>query len=160
MNERRQHSRIAVNCWASLRHPLLGVYTAAVEEMSSGGMSLRLDEKSYFFVMMEVDVRFHGENWDDSMPPVTAQVVRIDDLHVALRFPESCGESWVCPLEEEFDMLWGDTEELTSPALLNQAGAETATPSRWFRSSENNRATETAPQRSAPYIGRIESGLP
>lgn len=160
MNERRQHSRIAVNCWASLRHPLLGIYTAAVEEMSSGGMSLRLDEESYFFVMMEVDVRFHGENWDESMPPVTAQVVRIDNLHVALRFPESCGESWVCPLEDEFDMLWGDTEELTTALPLNHSEAEPASNSRGLRSSENSKVKETVPQRSAPYIGRIESGLP
>lgn len=88
MKERRQHQRTAINGWASLQHPLLGTITAEVEDISAGGMSLRLDDDRNFFVMMELDAKIHAGAVNDSLPPVTVQVVRVQRQRVGLRFQE------------------------------------------------------------------------
>jgi hypothetical protein len=61
MKDRRVHRRVEVDFWASLNHPLLGTITADVQDMSVSGLSLTLDEDIDFFVMMELDIRIHGE---------------------------------------------------------------------------------------------------
>lgn len=90
MIERRRHKRVSVDFWVSLSHPLLGVATAEIQNMSSGGLSVTLDEEIEFFVMMELEARIHGEGWDDSMPSLPVQVVRILGREVALSFLDDC----------------------------------------------------------------------
>lgn len=109
MIERRQHRRIEVDYWASLRHPLLGAVTADIQDMSSSGFSLTLDEEMKFFVMMELEVRIHGEGWDESMPSLPVQVVRVQHREIALRFLDSCEDFWMPPAEEEFSLPYTDS---------------------------------------------------
>lgn len=94
MIDRRRHSRVEVDYWASLKHPLLGTVTGEVQDMSISGVSLKLDEDIDFFVMMELDVRLHGEGWDASMPSLPVQVVRVQQREIALQFLDSCEDIW------------------------------------------------------------------
>lgn len=94
MIERRTHRRIPVDFWASLKHPLLGTVTAQIRDMSVRGVSLILDEEVNFFVMMELDVKIHGEGWDETMPSLPVQVVRVQHKEIALRFLDSCEDFW------------------------------------------------------------------
>jgi hypothetical protein len=110
MIERRQHKRVEVNFWASLKHPLLGTATGEIREMSISGLSLTLDEEMGFFIMMELDVRIHGEGWDDSMPSLPVQVVRVNQREVALRFLDSNEDSWVPPFIDELGLDLPDFE--------------------------------------------------
>ena len=102
MIERRKHRRVEVNFWASLKHPLLGNVTAEIQEMSASGVRLTLDEEMNFFVMMELDVRIHGDGWDDSMPALPVQVVRVDGREVALRFLDNCEDFWLPSADDDF----------------------------------------------------------
>lgn len=101
MIDRRRHKRVSVDFWVSLTHPLLGVATAEIQNMSSGGLSVTLDEETEFFVMIELEARIHGEGWDESMPSLPVQVVRILGREVALRFLDNCDHFWTS-LSEEF----------------------------------------------------------
>jgi hypothetical protein len=101
MIDRRRHSRVEVDFWASLKHPLLGMVTGAVQDMSISGVALKLDEDVNFFVMMELDVRLHGEGWDDSMPSLPVQVVRVQQREISLQFLDSCEDIWAP--ENNFD---------------------------------------------------------
>lgn len=94
MIDRRQHRRVEVDFWASMKHPLLGTITCSIEDMSSTGVSIRLDEKIGVFVMMELDIRIHGEGWDPSAPSLPVQVVRVNERRVALKFCESFEHIW------------------------------------------------------------------
>jgi hypothetical protein len=100
MIERRQHHRIPVDYWASLKHPLLGSVTGDIQDMSTSGLSLTLDEETSFYVMMELDVRIHGDGWDATMPPLPVQVVRVEHREIALRFLDSCDDFWL-PRDDE-----------------------------------------------------------
>ena len=102
MNERRAHRRVEVEFWASLNHPLLGTITGDINDMSVSGLSLTLDEDLNFFVMMELDVRIHGEGWEKTAPALPVQVVRVKDREIGLRFIEICDEYWAPPPETEF----------------------------------------------------------
>lgn len=104
MNERRAHRRIDVDYWASLNHPLLGTITGDVNDMSVSGLSLTLDEELRFFVMMELDVRIHGEGFEKTAPSLPVQVVRVKDREIGLRFIELCEDYWTPPLVSEFDL--------------------------------------------------------
>lgn len=86
MIERRRDTRIDVDFWASLKHPLLGTVTGEVQDMSTSGALLTLDQQVNFFIMMELDVRIHGEGWHDSMPTLPVQVIRVNQRKIALRF--------------------------------------------------------------------------
>ena len=102
MLERRRHKRVPVQFWISLSHPLLGVVTGQVNEMSHGGLSLSLDEDVSLFTMMELDARIHGVGWDESMPALPAQVVRVRNREVAMRFMDVDEENWeMSYLEDE-----------------------------------------------------------
>jgi len=101
MIERRRHKRVPVQFWASLSHPLLGVVTGQVHEMSHGGLSLTLDEDVGFFPMMELDARFHGEGWDESMPALSVQVVRARHREISMKFLDVDEESWEFSLLED-----------------------------------------------------------
>jgi hypothetical protein len=120
MIERRLHRRIEVEFWASLRHPLLGSVTADIQEMSSSGFSLTLDQEMNFFVMMELDVSIHGQGWDKSMPSLPVQVVRVQGREIALRFLDSCDDFWMHVEEDEYELpftdsiLYDDGDEYTS----------------------------------------------
>jgi len=92
MIDRREHKRVEVDFWASLNHPLLGTATGEIQDMSTSGVSLTMDEEMSFAVMMELDVRIHGEGWDDTMPSLPVQVVRIMHREIALRFLDDCEE--------------------------------------------------------------------
>lgn len=109
MIERRQHRRIEVDYWASLRHPLLGKVTADIQEMSSSGFSLTLDKEMKFFVMMELDVQIHGEGWDSSMPTLPVKVVRVENREIALRFLDSCEDFWMPPVDEDINLPYTDS---------------------------------------------------
>ena len=94
MIERRTAKRVEVNFWASLKHPLLGTVTGEIQDMSISGVSLTLDEELNVFVMMELDVKIHGEGWDETMPSLPVQVVRVKHREIALQFVDSCEDFW------------------------------------------------------------------
>ena len=87
--------------WASLTHPLLGVVTGTIQDMSNGGVSMVLDGEMNLFVMMELDVRIHGEGWDETMPSLPVQVIRIQKREVAFRFLDVSEDFWGLPYEDE-----------------------------------------------------------
>jgi|TARA_B100000315_G_scaffold241433_1_gene262310 hypothetical protein len=99
--DRRQHQRIEVGYWVSLKYPLLGTITGDIKDMSVSGVSLLLDEEINFFVMMELDARIHGEGWDESMPSLPVQVVRVSQREVALLFSESLEDCWTPPEDDD-----------------------------------------------------------
>ena len=104
MRERRRHKRVEVEFWASMRHPLLGTITCNIEDMSISGVSIKLDEEVDFFVMMELDVRIHGDGWDDAMPALPVQVIRVNDRNIALKFLDNCEDIW-SPEEDELEYV-------------------------------------------------------
>ncbi len=108
MIERRQHQRVEVDFWASLKHPLMGTVTGNIQDMSISGVSLTLDEEMNFFVMMELDVRIHGEGWDDSMPSLPVQVVRVRKREVALKFVEPVEDYWTPSHDDDYDITIHD----------------------------------------------------
>jgi len=110
MKDRRIHRRVAVDFWASLDHPLLGTITADVLDMSVSGLSLVLDAEISCFVMMEFDLRIHGEGWDDSMPALPVQVMRVKKRQVGLRFLDHCDDCWQPPPEVDFQSNLNDVE--------------------------------------------------
>lgn len=81
--------------WASLKHPLLGTVTGDIHDMSVSELSLTLDEEMIFFVTMELDVRVHGEGWDDSLLALPVQVVRVQNNEIAIRFLDACDDYWM-----------------------------------------------------------------
>ncbi len=102
MMERRREKRVEVDYWASLNHPLLGTITCSIQDMSVSGVLLKLDEEMNFFVMMELDIRIHGDGWDNTMPALPVQVVRVDAREIALRFLDSVEDSW-SPPDDDLD---------------------------------------------------------
>ena len=60
-------------------------------------MSIKLDEDVKLFVMMELDVKIRDEGWDESMPGLPVQVMRVDKRDIGVQFIESCEEIWVLP---------------------------------------------------------------
>ncbi|GAB5497922.1 MAG: hypothetical protein PsegKO_02330 [Pseudohongiellaceae bacterium] len=112
MIERRHQNRVAVDYWASLKHPLLGTMTANVSNLSVSGVALVLDEEVDCFVMMELDVRIHGDGWDDSMPALPVQVVRVQGRQVALRFLDSHVDELAMPIEQQFGFSLADTGDI------------------------------------------------
>ena len=65
--------------------------------MSVSGVSIKLDEGVKLFVMMELDVKIRDEGWDESMPGLPVQVMRVDKRDIGVQFIESCEEIWVLP---------------------------------------------------------------
>lgn len=112
MIERRQHNRVAVDYWASLKHPLLGTMTASVSNLSVSGVALELDKDIDCFVMMELDVRIHGDGWDDSMPALPVQVVRVQGRDLALRFLDGHDDELTMPIEQHFGFSLADTDDI------------------------------------------------
>ena len=104
MRERRRHKRVEVEFWASMRHPLLGTITCNIEDMSISGVSIKLDEEVDFFVMMELDVRIPGDGWDEAMPALPVQVIRVNDRNIALKFLDNCEDIW-SPEEDELEYV-------------------------------------------------------
>lgn len=76
--------------------------TCSIQDMSVSGVLLRLDEELSFFVMMELDIRIYGEGWDNTMPALPVQVVRVNKQEAALRFLDSVEDAW-SPPDEEID---------------------------------------------------------
>ena len=99
--ERRQHRRVDVDFWASLTHPRLGVVTGAIQDMSNDGISMVIDGEVKLFVMMELDVRIHGEGWDETMPSLPVQVIRIQQKEIGLRFLDVSEDFCFIPPEDE-----------------------------------------------------------
>ena len=100
MIERRTAKRVEVNFWASLKHPLLGTVIGEIRDMSVSGVSLVLDQEMNIFVMMELDVKIHGEGWDETMPSLPVQVVRVNSREIALRFSDGCEDFWMPPVDD------------------------------------------------------------
>lgn len=99
--------------WASLTHPLLGTITCNIQDMSVSGVLLKLDEDLNFYVMMELDIRIHGEGWDNTMPALPVQVVRVNKREVALRFLDSVEDAWSPPDDDiATDMGFGHTSDI------------------------------------------------
>ncbi len=101
MIDRRISKRVEVDFWASLKHPLLGTVTGEIRDMSVSGVSLTLDEEMNVFVMMELDVKIHGEGWDETMPSLPVQVVRVKQREIALQFVDNCEDFWTPPEDDE-----------------------------------------------------------
>lgn len=101
MIERRQHKRVPVGLWISQTHPLLGVVTGNVRDISAGGMAVTLDENVGFFTMMELQARIHGDGWDRSIPPLTVQVVWVNEQEIGLRFTDKEASAYVQAMMSE-----------------------------------------------------------
>ncbi|MFM1897579.1 MAG: hypothetical protein RLZZ385_2653 [Pseudomonadota bacterium] len=86
MIERRRHERATVGSRVSLSHPLLGVVTGEVRNVSRGGLCLTTDKVAGCYVMMELQARLHSEEGDDPQPDSLVQMVRIKGQEIALRF--------------------------------------------------------------------------
>ena len=117
IRERRVYRRISVNFWVSLSHPMLGVITCKIQDMSSGGLSVKLDEHLGFYHMMELDARMHGGNWDETMPSIPVQVVRIHGREIGLRFLDALDDSWSYTMLEDnsdFDYVEKYQESLST----------------------------------------------
>lgn len=84
-----------------MTHPLLGVVTGNVQDMSLGGLSVKLDENLGFFAMMELDARIHGAGWDDSIPALTVQVLRVDDRDIGLRYVDKRAQEFLSPVVDK-----------------------------------------------------------
>lgn len=115
MVERRRHKRVEVDFWASLKHPLLGTITCSIQDMSVSGVLLKLDEELNFFVMMELDIRIHGEGWDNTMPSLPVQVVRVHKREIGLRFLDSVEDAWTPPdddIETDIGMDFINTDDI------------------------------------------------
>lgn len=142
MIERRKHRRLSVNCWASMKHPLLGTITAEVEEISFSGLSVKLDEPLDLFVMMELDLRLHGDEWDEEMPDLPVQVVRIEQRQVALKFCQSFDRYWIPPIVNKGEDSIG--------AGIERASADKNKQSVTVRTDFTSDASTTEPGRKAP----------
>jgi hypothetical protein len=68
-----------------------------------------LDEEMNFHVMMELDVCIHGEGWDESLPSLPVQVVRVQGREIALRFLDSCEDFWMSLSDDEFQLPYTDS---------------------------------------------------
>ena len=86
MIDRRRHRRVDVNYCVNLRHPLLGVITASVTNLSVGGLALTLDDDVNCFVMMEFDIEVQGDGWEQETPTLPVQVTRVSGREIAVRF--------------------------------------------------------------------------
>lgn len=86
MKERRKHRRVEVEYCVNLRHPLLGVLTATVRNLSVGGLAMTLDDDITCFVMQEFDIEVQGDGWQSQTPTLPVQVTRVSGRDIALRF--------------------------------------------------------------------------
>lgn len=112
MIERRRHKRVPVQFWVSMSHPLLGIVTGHVKNMSHGGISLTLNEEVGFFRMMELDARIHGDGWDESMPALPVLVVRANEREVALKFLDVESDNFdLAALEDELAFDFNEVYE-------------------------------------------------
>lgn len=123
MIERRRHKRVEVDFWASLKHPLLGTVTCGIKDMSVSGVLLQLDEDLNFYVMMELDIRIHGDGWDNTMPALPVQVVRVDKREIALRFLDSVEDAWSPPDDDyDADMDYSSVDDMEVARQYTQMG--------------------------------------
>ena len=86
MEDRRKHRRVEVEYCVNLRHPLLGVLTATVNNLSVGGLAMTLDDDITCFVMQEFDIEVQGDGWQSQTPTLPVQVTRVSGRDIALRF--------------------------------------------------------------------------
>lgn len=86
MKDRRKHRRVEVEYCVNLRHPLLGVLSATVKNLSVGGLAMTLDDDITCFVMQEFDIEVQGDGWQTQTPTLPVQVTRVSGRDVALRF--------------------------------------------------------------------------
>jgi len=86
MEDRRKHRRVEVEYCVNLRHPLLGVLTATVKNLSVGGLAMTLDNDITCFVMQEFDIEVQGDGWQSQTPTLPVQVTRVSGRDIALRF--------------------------------------------------------------------------
>lgn len=79
------------------------------------GVLLKLDEELNFFVMMELDIRIHGEGWDNTMPALPVQVVRVNKREIGLRFLDSVEDAWSPPdddIESDIGMGFSNADDI------------------------------------------------
>ena len=86
MIDRRRHRRVDVDYCVNLRHPLLGMITASVRNLSVGGLAITLDDDINCFVMMEFDIEVQGDGWEEETPTLPVQVTRVSGREIAVRF--------------------------------------------------------------------------
>ncbi len=86
MIDRRKHRRVEVDYCVNLRHPLLGVLTATVRNLSVSGLALTLHDDVTCFVMMEFEIEVQGDGWELETPTLPVQVTRVSGRDIALRF--------------------------------------------------------------------------
>ena len=78
--------------------------------MSVSGLALMLDEETNIFVMMELDVRIHGEGWDDTMPSLPVQVVRVQHREIGIRFLDNCDDFWMPQNDADYTLGMQDND--------------------------------------------------
>lgn len=107
MIDRRRHRRVDVDYCVNLRHPLLGVITASVTNLSVSGLALTLDDDINCFVMMEFQIEVQGDGWEEHTPTLPVQVTRVSGRDIAVRFlvenSVSAAERYSIEVESEIE---------------------------------------------------------
>ncbi len=84
MTNKRRHIRTRLNAKVNLTHASLGTVTAVMRDLSDGGLYLIADGWTPPEIGTRVQVQVKGLSGD--APIIEAEVVRIDDEGVGMRF--------------------------------------------------------------------------
>jgi len=88
MEERRHHPRFIPAYHILLWNHHFGRLSGKVRNMSESGVFVDQITASDFYTGMLLEAEIIGANWDNSLPSLTMQVVRVDDGGIALEFVE------------------------------------------------------------------------
>ena len=89
MKERRQHPRYPTDYTLVVFHPELGIFAGKVENMSDSGVYIATHRATDLSPQQPVEALILGEGWDESMPSLTMQVIRVDPAGLALAFTDT-----------------------------------------------------------------------
>ncbi len=101
MRERRIQTRVQVDHSVDLFHPSFGRVSGEVINMSIGGIFLMLESPIDCVTFQQVDAKIRGEGWDESMPAVAMEVIRLEGSGIALRFVEPIDGYWASEVSTE-----------------------------------------------------------
>ena len=72
----------------------MGTMTGKIRNMSIAGVAIKMDSIDNCFVMMELNVKIHGPGWDETWPALPAQIVRVSESEIGLKFHQTCEQYW------------------------------------------------------------------
>ena len=88
MKERRQHSRHTPSYTIKLSHPTLGTVAGTVNNMSESGVFITTNSATGFSLQEWIEASITGTGWDQTLPSLTMEVVRVEPNGLALKFVE------------------------------------------------------------------------